>query len=132
MIEKPAPNSFKTEPLVSVIMNCKNSAEYLREAINSVYAQTYKNWEIIFWDNASTDNSAAIAKSYDKRLRYFKSDEPVKLGKARNLAIAEAGGKYLAFLDCDDKWLQEKLKKETVMLEARSDIDFIYSNYFRI
>lgn len=120
------------EPLVSIVMNCRNSAEYLREAIDSVYAQTYHNWEIIFWDNASTDNSADIAKSYDKRLRYFKGDEPVKLGKARNLAIAEAGGKYITLLDCDDKWLQEKLEKQVAALESISDIDFVYSNYFRI
>ena len=53
------------EPTVSVIMNCLNSAMYLREAIDSVYSQTYDDWEIIFWDNASTDKSAEVAKSYD-------------------------------------------------------------------
>lgn len=119
-------------PLVSIIMNCKNSEEYLAEAIDSVYGQTYREWEIIFWDNASTDNSAAIAKRCDKKLRYFKTDTTLKLGKARNLAIAEARGQYLAFLDCDDKWLPEKLEKEVGLLEARKDIDFVYANYFRL
>jgi len=59
------------QQLVSVIMNCHNGEKYLREAIDSVYAQTYKNWEIIFWDNYSTDNSAKIAKSYNDKLKYY-------------------------------------------------------------
>ena len=63
---------MKNEPLVSVIMNCFNGEEYLREAVNSVIKQNYKNWEIIFWDNQSTDKSAEIFKSYkDKRLKYY-------------------------------------------------------------
>ena len=59
------------KPLVSIIMNCYNSERFLKEAIDSVYAQTYSNWEIIFWDNASTDDSATIANSYDERLKYY-------------------------------------------------------------
>ena len=60
------------KPLVSIIINCFNGEKYLREAINSVIAQSYENWEIIFWDNKSTDKSAKIFQSYnDKRLRYF-------------------------------------------------------------
>jgi glycosyltransferase involved in cell wall biosynthesis len=113
-------------------MNCRNSAKYLADAIDSVYSQTYKNWEIIFWDNGSTDESAAIAKKRDSRLRYFKSEVPLKLGGARNLAIAQAQGKYIAFLDCDDKWFPAKLEKQVAVLEAHDDIDFVYSNYFRI
>ena len=58
-------------PFVSVIINCYNSEKFLREAIDSVYSQTYKNWEIIFWDNQSTDESAKIAKSYDEKIIYF-------------------------------------------------------------
>ena len=56
-------------PLVSVVVNCYNGEKYLKEALDSIYAQTYKNWEIIFWDNASTDRTALIAKSYDKKLK---------------------------------------------------------------
>ena len=59
------------QPLVSVIINCYNGEEFLENAIDSIYAQTYKNWEIIFWDNSSTDQSAKIALSYDKRLLIF-------------------------------------------------------------
>ncbi|MEK7079138.1 MAG: glycosyltransferase, partial [Patescibacteria group bacterium] len=68
------PKYLNSVPKVSIIMNCFNGSKYLRESIDSVYAQTYRNWEIIFWDNASTDNSAEIAKNYDSRLRYFRSE----------------------------------------------------------
>ena len=114
-------------PKVSVIMNCLNCSKYLREAINSVYAQTYNDWEIIFWDNASTDNSAEIAKTYDEKLRYFRSQETVPLGKARNLAIEKAGSDYIAFLDCDDLWLSQKLEKQIKLVEE-SNIGLIFSN----
>lgn len=119
-------------PKVSVVMNCFNCEKYLREAIDSVYAQTYLEWEIVFWDNASTDKSAKIARSYDERLRYFRGNETVPLGNARNMAIEQARGKYIAFLDCDDFWLPMKLEKQVPILENLEEIDFVYSNYFRI
>ncbi len=125
-------NNSSSNPLVSVIMNCRNGEAYLRESLDSVYVQNYANWEIIFFDNASTDRSAAIAKSYGSRLRYFKSDLGLTLGAARNMALCEAKGRYLTFLDCDDIWLPEKLKKQVNILESRKDIDFVYGNYFRL
>jgi len=100
------------QPLVSVIMNCLNCERYVREAIDSVYAQTYGNWEIIFVDDASTDGSAQIAKGYDDRLHYVCSKEIVSLGAARNLALSQTKGDFLAFLDCDDLWLPQKLEKQ--------------------
>lgn len=121
-----------TNPKVSVIMNCYNSSTYLREAIDSVYAQSYEDWEIIFWDNASTDNSAAIAKSYDKKLRYFHAEKTVPLGHARNLAIEKARGEYIAFLDCDDVWLPEKLENQIVFLESHNDVVMVYSDILSI
>ena len=60
------------KPLVSIIVNCYNGEKYLQDAINSIYAQSYQNWEIVFWDNNSNDNSAEIAISFDKKLRYYK------------------------------------------------------------
>ena len=61
-------------PKVSIIMNCHNGEKYLKKSISSVINQTYKNWELIFWDNKSTDRSEKIFKDFkDKRLRYFKS-----------------------------------------------------------
>lgn len=113
-------------PLVSVIMNCLNCAKYLREAIDSVFAQTYTDWEIIFWDNASTDNSAEIAKSYGEKVRYFRSKETVPLGKARNWAIEKARGKYIAFLDCDDVWLPQKLEKQIPLFEKNPRLGLVF------
>jgi glycosyltransferase involved in cell wall biosynthesis len=106
-------------------MNCLNGDRYLREAIDSVCAQTYPHWEIVFWDNASTDGSAAIAQGYDTRLRYFRGEETVPLGGARNLAMAQARGEFIAFLDCDDVWLPEKLEKQ-VPLFADPEVGLVY------
>lgn len=119
-------------PRVSVIMNCLNGERYLREAIESVFAQTYTDWEIVFWDNASTDASAEIAKSYGERVRYFRSEETYALGKARNLAIAQARGEYVALLDCDDVWLPEKLGKQVSLGDTGSSIVLIYSDSYFI
>ena len=115
-------------PAVSVIMNCLNGEEYLREAMDSVVAQTYPDWEIIFWDNASRDNSGAIAKSYGERVRYFRGDVTVPLGQARNLAIAEARGRYLAILDCDDVWLPGKLERQVALLERDQALGVVFSD----
>ncbi len=113
----------ESTPLISIVMNCYNSDQFLKEAIDSIYAQTYTNWEIIFWDNASTDNSAAIAKSYDERVKYYFVSETTPLGEARNLALINATGKYVAFLDCDDLYEPEKLQKQVLLMEMG---DFVY------
>ena len=90
------------QPLVSVIMNCYNGEKYLRESIDSVVAQTYENWELIFWDNHSTDNSAQIVQSYgDSRIYYFCSQTFTPLGEARNLAIKQSNSEFIAILDCN-------------------------------
>jgi glycosyltransferase involved in cell wall biosynthesis len=105
-------------PLVTVIINCYNGALYLREAIESVYAQTHPNWEVVFWDNASTDNSGEIAQSYDSRIRYFRGEENIPLGAARNRAMAQVRGDFVGFLDCDDIWLPDKIERQ---VKAMSD-----------
>lgn len=115
-------------PTVSVIMNCLNGEPYLREAMDSVVAQTYPDWEIVFWDNASRDASGVIAKSYGERVRYFRSETTVPLGQARNLAIAEAKGRYLAILDCDDVWLPEKLERQVALLERDQLLGLVFSD----
>tara|TARA_B100000212_G_C27376671_1_gene535052 strand:- start:1284 stop:2186 length:903 start_codon:yes stop_codon:yes gene_type:complete len=103
-------------------MNCFNGEQYIKEAINSVYAQTYSNWEIIFWDNASSDNSYEIAESYDARIKLFKSEETTSLGEARSRAIKNAKGDWLAFLDVDDIWLPEKLERQMLGLIGSNHI----------
>lgn len=120
-----------SEPMISVIMNCYNGARFLKKAIESVYSQSYENWEIIFWDNASTDESAAIAQSFDGRLKYHKSAENCSLGQARNLALRHAKGKYIAFLDCDDLYLPDKLLQQLDFLEDH-DYAMTYSSVVMI
>lgn len=121
-------------PTVSVIINCFNSDAYLRAAIDSVYKQTFSDWEIVFFDNNSTDNSASIALSYDERIRYYKNDRTVLLGEARNLAIDKARGEYIAFLDCDDMWLPEKLSLQLEQINKLSirPIGFCYTDAMRV
>jgi len=128
---QPLNHSALTNPTVSVVMNCLNGEKYLREAIDSVYAQTYTDWEIIFWDNASTDKSGEITQSYNEKLRYFRGEKTVLLGAARNKAIEQAKGAFIAFLDCDDLWLPIKLEKQVQALENRPEVDFVYSNFFK-
>lgn len=113
-------------PLVSVIMNCYNGEEFLREAIESVYAQTYLNWEIIFWDNLSTDKSADIAYSFDDKVRYFCSTQTTSLGEARVEAIKRSKGDFISFLDCDDLWMPDKLEKQSALF-GNDDLGLIYS-----
>ena len=120
---------MKSPPLISVIMNCYNGEEFLINAIDSVYAQTYKNWEIIFWDNASNDTSADIALSYDQKIQYFKDVTTKPLYQARGLAVQKAKGKYLAFLDCDDWWDPYKLEKQISLFKDLT-IGFVYGNYW--
>jgi glycosyltransferase involved in cell wall biosynthesis len=115
-------------PAVSIIMNCLDGERYLRQAIDSVFNQTYKDWEIIFWDNGSTDASAEIAKSYGERVRYFCSKETYTLGKARNLCMAESEAKYIAFLDCDDLWLPQKLEKQISLMENDPEVALAFSD----
>jgi len=122
----------KNEPLVSIIMNCYNGEKYLREAIDSVTNQTYKNWEIIFWDNKSTDKSAKIFKGYkDKRLKYYCASTYANiLYKARNYALKKAQGDFIAFLDVDDWWSSDKLEKQIPLFED-STIGLVYGNLWR-
>jgi glycosyltransferase involved in cell wall biosynthesis len=105
------------EPLISIIMNCYNSDRFLKEAIDSVYDQTYQHWEIIFWDNASEDKSSEIAQSYDDKIKYFRTQSTTPLGEGRNLALQKAEGKYVAFLDCDDMYEPCKLQKQIDLME---------------
>ena len=117
---------------VSIIMNCYNSDRYLAEALESVLAQIYQEWELIFWDNGSTDASGKIAREYaknEKRIRYFHTQDTVSLGEARNKALEQARGDFITFLDCDDLWLPVKLQSQVRIFMEYQDTDFIYSNF---
>jgi len=114
--------------LVSIIINCYNGEKYLKEALLSIKAQTYKNWELIFWDNRSTDKSVKILKSIKiKNLRYFLSKKHTSLYAARNLAIKKAKGEYIGFIDVDDLWEKNKLKKQMKLFNDKKTI-VVYGN----
>ena len=114
--------------LVSIIMNCYNGERYLEEALNSVTSQTYKDWELIFYDNHSNDNSYKIFKSFnDKRFKYHKSRKFEKLGMARRNALSKAKGKFITFFDCDDIWLKNKISVQ-IKFFTRKKVGFTISN----
>lgn len=115
------------KPLVSVIMNCYNGERFLRESIDSVYSQTIDDWEIIFWDNASTDKSVEIAKSYDAKLRCYQSGTLSPLYTARNLALEKCRGQVVTFLDCDDIWLPNKLELQLALYRQGHNV--VYGPY---
>ncbi len=111
-------------------MNCFNGEQFLREAIDSVVAQTYENWEIIFWDNQSSDGSAQIVTRYaDSRIKYFRAPTHTSLYEARNYAIAKSAGDLIAFLDVDDWWAPTKLEYQVPLFEDRS-VGLASGNYW--
>ena len=123
-------SQFNNQPLVSVIMNCYNGEKFLRESIDSVINQTYKNWELIFWDNKSEDRSAKIFNSYkDKRLQYFCAEEHTSLYKARNLAIDKSRGDFISFLDTDDLWDERKLELQMNYFNDKK-VGLVFSNFW--
>ena len=119
--------------LVSIIMTCHNGEAFLQEALDSVIAQTYSNWELVFYDNNSTDKSKAIIDGYqDDRIKYFKSEKLLNLGTIRNLSLNNCKGEYICFLDTDDYWSKFKLEKQIDKFKNNKNIDIVYSNYFEV
>jgi hypothetical protein len=117
-------------PLVSVIMNVRNGAATLGEAIDSVLCQSFQDWELIVWDDCSVDDSAKIVSRYlDPRILYFLSPQDTSLGEARNNAMRQAAGDWIAFLDQDDLWLPRKLEEQMAL--ASNDVGLIYGRTIR-
>ena len=115
------------KPLVSIIVNCLNGSEFLYLALKSIKDQTYKNFEIIFWDNKSSDNSKSIFKSFrDKRFKYFLSKKRTTLYEARNLALLKAKGEFISFIDTDDLWNKNKLQLQIPLFNDRN-VGVVYS-----
>ena len=114
--------------LVSIILNCYNGEKYLEDALKTVINQSYDNWELIFWDNRSTDNSKKIFDSFEsEKFRYFYSNKHTPLYEARNLALKECRGKYIAFIDADDYWETNKLEKQISLFENKR-VGVVYGN----
>lgn len=110
--------------LVSIITPTYNCAKFIGATIESVLNQTYQNFEMIIVDDASKDNTEEVVKSFkDKRIKYIRLSKNSGPAVARNRAMEEAKGKYMAFLDSDDLWKREKLEKQ---------INFIKKNKYKI
>ena len=108
--------------LVSIITPSYNCASFIRETIESIKTQTYKNWELIITDDCSTDNSCEIISEYvakDPRIKLFHLDKNSGAGVARNNSIKEATGRFVAFCDSDDRWYPEKLEKQLAYMQAK-------------
>ena len=116
--------------LVSVIVNCQNGQDYLKKSIYSILNQTYKNIEIIFFDNCSKDQSAVIVENIDtNKIKIYKSDVPLKLYKARNIAVSKCTGNYITFLDVDDWWEKTKIEKQVNKIKEECS-DIVYTNFW--
>ena len=117
--------------LVSIITPVHNSERFLQQTIDSVLAQTYKDWEHILVDDCSTDGSAELIKAYtstDARIRYIRLNENSGAGIARNKAIEQAKGDYIAFLDSDDTWYPKKLERQLEFMR-RHGHHFSFTSY---
>ena len=119
------------EPLVSIITPVYNAEEFLEETILSVLNQTYKNWELILIDDCSKDDSYKIIERYlgmDKRIKYLKNEKNSGPAVTRNNGINISKGKYIAFLDSDDLWYRDKLKKQIDFMEMNNK-NICHGNY---
>ena len=119
--------------MVSIIMPSYNTAKFISSTIKSVLAQTYTNWELIIVDDCSTDNTDEVVEPFlsDSRICYIKNEKNSGAAVSRNQALREAKGKWIAFLDSDDLWLQEKLEKQIEFMK-KNDCHFSYTNYIEI
>lgn len=112
-------------PLISVIMPTFNRAEYIREALDSIKRQTFKDYEVIIVDDGSTDNTKEIVKTYEG-IRYI-YQEHSGISKARNTAIKAVRGRWIATLDSDDLWKEEKLQKQVDYVLGHADCRIVYT-----
>ena len=115
---------------ISILMGIYNCATTLREAIDSILAQTYTNWELIIVDDCSKDNTDQVMQPYlqDQRIRYIKNEKNSGAALSRNRALREAKGRWIAFLDSDDIWEPEKLTKQIAFMEENG-YAFTYTDY---
>ena len=121
----------KNKPIISIIMNCYNGEKYLIKSLTSVISQTFKNWELIFFDNNSKDKSKKIFLSFkEPRFKYFYNKNFKKLYAARNLALSKSKGEYICFLDTDDWWHKNKLKNQLSLFYKNKKLKFSYTNFF--
>ena len=116
-------------PLISIILPTYNRAGLLPRAIQSVIDQTYPHWELIIWDDGSQDDTGEIVRSLDdERIRYFFADNH-GVAYARNRSVEKATGEYIAFLDSDDTWVNEKLNLQVNIFRQYPQIEVLFGDF---
>ncbi len=115
-------------PRVSVVIPTYNRASLIREALESVFAQTFRDFEVIVVDDGSTDGTVELLKEYEGRIAIIRQENR-GAGAARNRGLAEATGEYIAFIDSDDLWMDFKLDLQVAILEGMPDVGFLYSDF---
>lgn len=119
------------DELVSIIVPVYNAEKFMRETIDTVLDQTYKYWELLLVNDCSTDNSKNIIKEYekkDKRIHLIELEQNSGAAIARNTGIENSKGRYIAFLDADDLWDNQKLEKQLKFIKEH-DYEFTYTSY---
>lgn len=111
-------------PLISTIIPCYNCDRYLGAAIGSIVAQTYRAAEVIVIDDGSTDGSGDVARGFGDAVRYHRQPHSGS-GAARNCGVELAGGDFLAFLDADDLWVEDKLARQIAAFTADASLDIV-------
>ena len=122
---------MQEHPLISVIVPCYNMERFIADTIMSVQQQTYPNWELLMVDDSSTDGTADLIKTFssnDARIRLFVKPTHSGIANSRNQCIEMAQGRYLAFLDADDRWRPDKLERQLSFMQERQ-VGFSYSAY---
>lgn len=112
--------------MVSVIVPVYNAAKYVSKALESVFCQTFKDYEVIVVNDGSIDDSERVISLYQEKIRYF-SQENKGPACARNLGIRNARGNYVAFLDADDEWMPEKLERQMDLFKRDKSVKLIYT-----
>jgi glycosyltransferase involved in cell wall biosynthesis len=113
------------DPAVSVVLPVRDSATFVAEAIHTVLAQTYGDYEIIVVDDGSTDGTADVVAAFGAAVRLVQQ-EPSGAATARNRGVREAHGELIAFLDADDLWVPDKLERQMVILVTAPEIDGVF------
>lgn len=115
--------------LISIILPTFNRDNYLIRSINSVISQTFDNWELIIWDDGSTDNSKYLIDNFkDSRISYYYSENK-GAAAARNNALDKSSGEYIAFIDSDDIWMLGKLSEQVKVFQNYPNIDFLFTDF---
>jgi glycosyltransferase involved in cell wall biosynthesis len=123
---------INNQPLVSVVCPTYNSARYLRETLESVFIQTYRNWELVIADDGSSDETIEIVKSFcdhGKPVRIISLPHSGVPAVARNTAAFAAQGEFLAFLDSDDSWCPTKLEKQIQFFQASGEFEACHTGF---